>query len=108
VSRAPLLHPPFASSWLLLLPQEISDFINARIYIADQLIVNTAVAKVVAGDVILTYAYSHVVAEVLLEAAKRRKEFRVVVVDARPETEGRQMMQVREWWGGSLLGWGSG
>ncbi len=100
--------------------QEISDFINARIYIADNLIVESAVTKVttcrtvssppdslaffhnlipalsqvVDGDVILTFAYSHVVAATLLEAAKRRKEFRVVVVDARPENEGRQMLQV--------------
>ena len=74
--------------------QDILDFINARIVIADQLIVGTAVAKVVDGDVILTFAYSHVVGEVLLEAAKQRKEFRVVVVDARPESEGRQMLQV--------------
>ena len=32
--------------------------------------------------------------QVLLEAARKRREFRVVVVDARPETEGRKMLQV--------------
>lgn len=51
-------------------------------------------AQVDDGDVILTYAYSHVVSRVLLEAVSRKKRFRVVVVDARPEMEGRQMLQV--------------
>ncbi|GAX82182.1 hypothetical protein CEUSTIGMA_g9610.t1 [Chlamydomonas eustigma] len=73
--------------------QDISDYINARIYIADSYIVAAAVNKVVDGDVILTFAYSHVVAAVLKEAAMRNTDFRVVVVDARPENEGRQMLQ---------------
>ena len=44
------------------------------------------------GDVILTFAHSHVVALALQEAA-RLKSFRVLVVDARPELEGRLMLQ---------------
>ena len=50
--------------------------------------------KVDDGDVILTFAYSHVVAASLLEAVAQNKQFRVVVVDARPELEGKQMLQV--------------
>ncbi len=46
------------------------------------------------GDVILTFAYSHVVSQVLLEATNQKKQFRVVVVDARPELEGKRMLQV--------------
>ncbi len=42
----------------------------------------------------LTFEMPWLLRKVLLEAARRRREFRVVVVDARPETEGRQMMQV--------------
>lgn len=75
------------------LVQDISDFIQARIRVAGQEIVNTSVDKVVDLDVILTFAYSHVVASALLEAARRgQKRFRVIVVDARPELEGRLMM----------------
>ncbi len=58
-------------------------------------------AQVDDGDVILTYAYSHIVSQVLLEAFKPSdasrpaKRFRVVVVDARPEQEGLKMLRVR-------------
>ena len=41
---------------------------------------------------ILTYAYSHVVAEVLLEASLCGRRFRVIVMDSRPELEGRHML----------------
>lgn len=40
----------------------------------------------------MTFAYSHVVCEALLRAAADGKPFRVVVVDARPEQEGRSML----------------
>ncbi len=41
------------------------------------------------GDVILTFAASHVVTRALIEAARQGKSFRVVVADSRPELEGR-------------------
>lgn len=47
------------------------------------------------GDVILTFAYSHIVATVLCTAAREGKRFRVAVVDSRPESEGRLMLKVR-------------
>ncbi|GLI64185.1 hypothetical protein VaNZ11_007377 [Volvox africanus] len=73
-----------------LLEQEIADYINVRIDSADKQLVNYAVAKVEAhGDVILTYAASHVVQRALVEAARAGKSFRVVVMDSRPELEGR-------------------
>ncbi|KAG2483997.1 hypothetical protein HYH03_017164 [Edaphochlamys debaryana] len=73
-----------------LLEQEIADYINVRIDSADKQLVAYAVAKVEAhGDVILTYAASHVVIRALVEAAQQGKSFRVVVADSRPETEGR-------------------
>ncbi|EFJ52442.1 eukaryotic translation initiation factor 2B delta, partial [Volvox carteri f. nagariensis] len=73
-----------------LLEQEIADYINARIDSADKQLVSYAVAKVEAqGDVILTYAASHVVQRALVEAAGAGKSFRVVVMDSRPELEGR-------------------
>ncbi len=56
----------------------------------------------------MTYAYSHIVAKVLLEALRPSpaataqgsngprtpKRFRVIVVDSRPEQEGLLMLQV--------------
>eukprot|EP00798_Chlamydomonas_sp_ICE-L_P028931 gene28931-32124_t len=74
------------------LEQDIADFIHARITLADRHLVDAAVTKVVTGDVILTYAYSHVVAEILQVAAQQGRQFRVIVMDSRPELEGRQMM----------------
>jgi translation initiation factor 2B subunit (eIF-2B alpha/beta/delta family) len=66
---------------------------------ADRALVEHAVAKVYDGDVVLTYALSSVVLEVLLQAHARGRRFRVVVLDSRPELEGRQLlrrlMQVR-------------
>ena len=60
---------------------------------ADRVLVQHAVSKVYDGDVILTYAYSSVVLEVLLKAAAAGRRFRVVVVDSRPELEGRQTLR---------------
>jgi len=72
---------------------DIQDFINTRIMLADKLLVAAAVTKVDAGDVVLTYAYSSVVAEVLVQAAAQGQKFRALVVDCRPELEGRLMLQ---------------
>eukprot|EP00198_Chlamydomonas_reinhardtii_P013480 XP_001702817.1 eukaryotic initiation factor [Chlamydomonas reinhardtii] len=73
-----------------LLEQEIADYVNVRIDSADKQLVGYAVAKVEQhGDVILTYAASHVVCRALTEAARAGKSFRVVVMDSRPEAEGR-------------------
>ncbi|GFR40016.1 hypothetical protein Agub_g551 [Astrephomene gubernaculifera] len=76
-----------------LLEQEIADYINVRIDSADKQLVNYAMAKVEAqGDVILTFAASHVVQRALVEAARAGKSFRVVVMDSRPELEGRSTL----------------
>ncbi|GFH28544.1 uncharacterized protein HaLaN_27053 [Haematococcus lacustris] len=57
-------------------------------------------AEVDDGDVILTFAASYIVSTALCEAARAGKRFRVVVVDSRPEQEGRLTLQVRASWGG--------
>jgi len=44
------------------------------------------------GDVILTYASSHVVEVLLKKAYDEQKKFRVIVVDSRPKFEGRALM----------------
>lgn len=45
------------------------------------------------GDVVLTFAMSSVVLKLLLAAKQDGKQFRVVVVDARPLLEGREMLR---------------
>jgi translation initiation factor eIF-2B subunit delta len=50
--------------------------------------------QVADGDVILTFAYSHIVANVLIKAAALGRNFKVMVVDCRPELEGQRMLEV--------------
>lgn len=71
----------------------IHDFISLRIEAADNFLVNNAVTKIYDGDVILTYAYSHVVASSLMAAHNLGRRFKVVVMDSRPELEGRKMLR---------------
>mmetsp|Transcript_934 Transcript_934/g.1425 ORF Transcript_934/g.1425 Transcript_934/m.1425 type:complete len:659 (+) Transcript_934:25-2001(+) len=75
------------------LVEDIQDYIRARMEAADQELARMAVPKVDNGDVIMTYAYSHVVALILVRAAQEGKRFRAVVVDSRPEHEGKRMLQ---------------
>jgi translation initiation factor eIF-2B subunit delta len=69
----------------------IDNFIRDRIELAGQVIVESAVEAINDGDVILTYASSSVVKQSLIEAHKRGKKFRVIVVDSRPLFEGKRM-----------------
>lgn len=50
---------------------------------ADRALVANAVTKINDGDVLLTYAYSHVVLETFLAAKLQGREFHVIVIDAR-------------------------
>ena len=75
----------------------IDNFIRERITVADQVIATTASAKIVPGDVILTYAKSNIVLQTLLRAHRNHQSqhpldnpsFRVVLIDSRPLFEGR-------------------
>lgn len=71
---------------------DIDDFINEKILLADKLIVKHAVTKVRNGDVLLTYGSSSAVEMILLHAHELGKQFRVVIVDARPKLEGRLLL----------------
>lgn len=70
---------------------DIDNFIRVRLEYADRVIVETAVNSINDGDVILTYACSHVVKATLIAAYKQGKSFRVVVVDSRPLFEGKPL-----------------
>ncbi len=58
-----------------------------------KVLVDKARDKIANGDVVLTYAMSSVVLKLLLAAKEDGKQFRVVVADARPLLEGREMMR---------------
>lgn len=69
----------------------IDDFIRERITVADQVISDSAAEKICDGDVILTFAKSSIVQKTLVEASRRGKKFRVIVVDSRPLFEGKNL-----------------
>ena len=64
-----------------LVCEEIRGFIRGRITLADEVIVSSAVERISDGDLILTYASSHVVEQVLVKAHRQGKRFTVVVVE---------------------------
>ena len=69
----------------------IDNFITEKIIVADQVITRRAVEKIKDGDVILTYAKSSIVQQVLVEAYRKGKQFKVIVVDSRPFFEGKNL-----------------
>ena len=71
--------------------EAIDNFIRERITVADEVIAATAINKIRDGDVILTFAKSHVVQQTLLEAYRQGVKFRVIVVDSRPLFEGKNL-----------------
>jgi len=70
----------------------IDRYIRERITVADQAIVGHGLEKIRNGDIILTYAGSSLVLDLLLAAHKRNIDFRVIVLDARPKFEGKEML----------------
>ncbi|KAJ0578025.1 putative nagB/RpiA transferase, initiation factor 2B-like protein [Helianthus annuus] len=72
---------------------EIDDYIKAKIVLADKQIVIHAVTKICDGDVILTYGSSSLIEMILLHAHELRRQFRVVIVDSRPNLEGQQLLR---------------
>ena len=75
------------------LMDEIDSYIRERITLAHQVIVAAAVERIADGDVVMTYATSYVIQQVLLTAKQLGKDFQVVVVDSRPKHEGRRLLQ---------------
>lgn len=71
----------------------IDTYIRDEIGMADEAISITVQAKISKGDVILTYGCSSIVRKILLDAHENGKEFSVIVVDARPLLEGREMLR---------------
>jgi len=72
--------------------EAIDGFIQNRLDLADHLIVQHGLTKIVDGDVILTFARSQVVRDLLIAAHRMGKRFRVIIVDARPFLEGKRLL----------------
>ena len=88
------IHPqtPVSEAKAYLL-DEIDSYIRERITLAHQVIVAAAVERIADGDVVMTYATSYVIQQVLLTAKQQGKDFSVVLVDSRPKHEGRRLLQ---------------
>ncbi|GLV35460.1 eukaryotic translation initiation factor 2B subunit delta [Carabus blaptoides fortunei] len=71
----------------------IDTYINEEIGMADKAISLTVQAKIYNRDVILTYGCSSIVMKILVDAHKNGKVFKVIVVDARPLLEGRELLR---------------
>ena len=69
----------------------IDNYIREKVTVADQVIANKANDKIEDGDVIMTFAKSSIVQQTLVEAFRRGKKFRVIVVDSRPLLEGKNL-----------------
>lgn len=75
------------------LMNHIDLFIERRIELADAVIVAHGVSKIRDGDVVLTFATSHVVELTLLKAHESGKQFRLIIVDSRPKLEGKELLR---------------
>ncbi|BFZ11099.1 hypothetical protein BsWGS_14138 [Bradybaena similaris] len=73
---------------------EIDNFIQENIIKAAEAVAFYANAKIDNGDVILIYAASSLIGQVLKTAYKKEgKRFRVIVVEGRPRSEGKSMLR---------------
>ncbi|PLW54727.1 hypothetical protein PCANC_03649 [Puccinia coronata f. sp. avenae] len=69
-------------------------FIRDRIVVAGKVIQSHAVTKIKDGDVIMTYANSSVIQSVLLQAHQEGVKFSVILVDARPAYEAKNLLKL--------------
>lgn len=71
----------------------VDTYLRDQVEKAAQAISISVQQKISNGDVILTFGCSSLVSHLLQEAQKREVDFRVVVVDARPDHEGQEMLR---------------
>lgn len=76
-----------------ILVDSIDTYVREQIDKAAESIRITVQKKISDGDVILTFGCSSVVLNILNEAKKSKRDFRVIVVDARPWHEGRELLR---------------
>ncbi|KAK4886822.1 hypothetical protein RN001_003093 [Aquatica leii] len=73
--------------------ERIDRYIQDDIDTAGEAISLRVQEKVSNGDVILTYGYSSLIKRILVDAHKREKRFKVIVLDSRPLLEGKEMLR---------------
>lgn len=71
----------------------INQYIQEKIVFAKERIVELGLSKIEDGDVILTYAFSYIVLQLLLAAQAAGRQFSVIVVDSRPHNEGQELLR---------------
>lgn len=76
-----------------LLQERIDRYIQEEIEKAGEAISNEVNKKISDNDIILIYGYSSLILRILIDAQKAGKKFRVVILDARPLLEGREMLR---------------
>lgn len=76
-----------------VLLESIDTYVRDQIDKAAEAISCTVQTKISDGDVILTFGCSSVILNILNEAKKSKRDFRVIVVDARPWHEGKEMLR---------------
>ncbi|EIE24925.1 translation initiation factor [Coccomyxa subellipsoidea C-169] len=69
--------------------EKLDTYVQEKIVFAGDMLASNAIAKIEDGDVILTYASSSIVFDILVKAHQAGKQFRVVLADARPQLEGQ-------------------
>ena len=74
-------------------PKAIETFISEKIQLADQSIIAFASGRIAPNDVVLVFASSYTVEQVLLHTMHQGVTFRVIVADAGPKFEGKDLMQ---------------
>ncbi|KAJ8020930.1 Translation initiation factor eIF-2B subunit delta [Holothuria leucospilota] len=78
-----------------ILCESIDSYIKKKIYLADDAISNILIAngKIKNDDVIMIYGFSSLIVRILCDAHEKKIRFRVIVVDSRPKTEGKEAVK---------------
>ncbi|KAJ2083442.1 hypothetical protein H4R24_000822 [Coemansia sp. RSA 988] len=72
---------------------KIDGYIKERITAAGDIIADAGAQKIQDGDVVLTFGASSAVRNLLITARNNGRRFHVVVIDSRPENEGRGLVR---------------
>ena len=76
-----------------MLCAKVDTYLHERIELADLAILGYATQRIAPGDVLLVYSRSLVIEKILLAAHRQGVEYRVIVADAGPRFEGRDMVK---------------
>ncbi|KAJ2794287.1 hypothetical protein H4R20_006277 [Coemansia guatemalensis] len=72
---------------------KIDGYIKERITAAGDIIADAGAQKIQDGDVVLTFGASSAVQNLLITARNNGRRFHVIVIDSRPENEGRGLVR---------------